>query len=182
MPKRSLFDQLDQAITNLLARPDAPVTAVDPEIAPLVRIASELRDLPRTEFMERLKSEFEEEYCNGNNNRTSRGGPHRRPAPRIAFKNTAKAIEFYKAAFGATETHALCRSAIRSRTPRSTIGDSILLLADEWPEGGRFSAETLGIRRSACALGARRRRLRPARCGGRGDDCPAGEGSVLWPP
>ena len=59
MPKRSLFEQLDQAITQLLAQPDARVGAIDPEIAPLVRIASKLRDLPRAGFMERLKSDLE---------------------------------------------------------------------------------------------------------------------------
>ena len=58
MPKRSLFDQLDQAITQLLMHPNGPFAAVDPEIAPLVRIATELRDLPRTEFMERLKTDL----------------------------------------------------------------------------------------------------------------------------
>ena len=64
-------------------------------------------------------------------------------SPRIAFKNTAKAIEFYEAAFGATE---LMRFAIGDQIPHAeiSIGDSILMLADEWPEGGRFSAETLG--------------------------------------
>ena len=64
-------------------------------------------------------------------------------APRIVFQDTAKAIEFYKAAFGAEEV-------MRFDTPTGIphaeirIGDSTILLADEWPEGGRFSAETLG--------------------------------------
>ena len=64
-------------------------------------------------------------------------------APRIAFKDTAKAIEFYKAAFGATET---MRFELEGHIPHAeiTIGDSVIMLADEWPEGGRFSAETLG--------------------------------------
>jgi PhnB protein len=142
MAKRSLFDQLDQAITQLLTRPDAPVAAVDPEIAPLVRIASELRDLPRTEFMKRLKTDL---------NRSTAMATTTEPvaavrtvaSPRIAFKNTAKAIEFYKAAFGATE---LMRFAIGHQIPHAeiSIGDSTIMLADEWPEGGRFSAETLG--------------------------------------
>ena len=63
--------------------------------------------------------------------------------PRIAFKNTARAIKFYEAAFGAKE---VMRFAIGDQIPHAeiSIGDSVLLLADEWPEGGRFSAETLG--------------------------------------
>ena len=72
-------------------------------------------------------------------------------APRIAFKNTAKAIDFYTAAFGARET---MRFAIGEQIPHAEIeiGDSILYLTDEWPEGGRFSAETLGNSPVAMAL------------------------------
>ena len=72
-------------------------------------------------------------------------------APRIAFKSAAKAIEFYKAAFGARE---IMRFAIGEQIPHAeiTIGDSSIMLTDEWPEGGRFSAETLGNSPVAMAL------------------------------
>jgi|HubBroStandDraft_4_1064222.scaffolds.fasta_scaffold03698_4 PhnB protein len=142
MAKRSRFDQLDQAITQLLVRPDAPVTAVDPEIAPLVRIASELRDLPRTDFMERLKTDLERSTAMATTTEPV-AAVRTVASPRIAFKNTAKAIEFYHAAFGAKE---LMRFAIGDQIPHAeiSIGDSTIMLADEWPEGGRFSAETLG--------------------------------------
>lgn len=64
-------------------------------------------------------------------------------APRIAFKNAAKAIEFYKNALGAKETF---RFEVGSNIPHAVleIGDSSIHVTDEWPEGGRFSAETLG--------------------------------------
>jgi PhnB protein len=150
MAKRSRFDQLDHAITQLLAKPDAPMAAVDPEIAPLVRIASELRDLPRTEFMEHLKNDLKRSTAMATTTeplaavRTS-------AAPRIAFKNAAKAIEFYKAAFGAKEG---MRFEVGGSIPHAElmIGDSVILLTDEWPEGGRFSAETLGNSPVAMAL------------------------------
>jgi PhnB protein len=142
MAKRSLFDQLDQAITQLLTQPDAPAAAVDPEIAPLVRIASELRDLPRTAFMERLKTDLERSTAMATTTEPV-AAVRTVASPRIAFKNTAKAIEFYKAAFGAKE---LMRFAMGDQIPHAeiSIGDSVIMLADEWPEGGRFSAETLG--------------------------------------
>jgi PhnB protein len=142
MPKRSLFDRLDQAITQLLAQPDAPIAAVDPEIAPLVRIASELRELPRSEFMEHLKSDLERSTAMATTTETA-AAVRTVASPRIAFKDTAKAIEFYKAAFGAKE---LMRFETPGGIPHAEIqiGDSILFLTDEWPEGGRFSAETLG--------------------------------------
>jgi PhnB protein len=150
MPKRSLFDQLDLAITELLTQPEARVAEIDPEIAPLVRIASQLRDLPRAEFMERLKSDLERSTAMSTTaepvaaTRTS-------AAPRIAFKSAAKAIDFYKAAFGAKET---MRFELEGQIPHAElmIGDSVILVTDEWPEGGRFSAETLGNSPVAMAL------------------------------
>jgi PhnB protein len=142
MPKRSLFEQLDQAITQLLARPDVPGAQVDPEIAPLVRIATELRDLPRTAFMERLKTDLERSTAMATATESA-AAVRTVAAPRITFKNTAKAIDFYKAAFGAKET---MRFELEGKIPHAeiVIGDSALFLTDEWPEGGRFSAETLG--------------------------------------
>ena len=150
MTKRSLFDQLDQAITQLLAGSTPTVAQLDPEIAPLVRIANELRDLPRTEFMERLKTDLKRSTAMATTTEPV-AAVRTVASPRIAFKNAAKAIEFYKAAFGAKE---IMRFAIGQQIPHAeiTIGDSSIMVTDEWPEGGRFSAETLGNSPVAMAL------------------------------
>jgi PhnB protein len=150
MPKRSLFDQLDLAITQLLTLPEARVAQIDPEIAPLVRIASQLRDLPRAEFMERLKSDLERSTAMSTTAKPV-AATRTSAAPRIAFKSAAKAIDFYKAAFGAKET---MRFELEGQIPHAElmIGDSVILVTDEWPEGGRFSAETLGNSPVAMAL------------------------------
>ncbi len=142
MDKRSLFDQLDEAITQLLAHPIDTVAGVDPEIAPLVRIASELRELPRTDFMERLKSDLKRSTAMATTTEPITA-TRTIAAPRIAFKNPARAIEFYKAAFGAKET---MRFEHEGHIPHAEImiGDSLIVVSDEWPQGGRLSAETLG--------------------------------------
>ena len=64
-------------------------------------------------------------------------------SPRVRVQEHRQGREFYQAAFGAKET---MRFEHEGHIPHAeiTIGDSVLLLADEWPEGGRFSAETLG--------------------------------------
>ncbi len=64
-------------------------------------------------------------------------------SPRLTFKDSAKAIEFYQRALGARE---IFRFEVEGHIPHAeiAIGDSLLMLAEEWPEGGRFSAETLG--------------------------------------
>ena len=63
--------------------------------------------------------------------------------PRLAFKDAAKAIEFYKEAFGARE---IMRFDTGAGIPHAEImiGDSHVMLCEEWPEGGRYSAETMG--------------------------------------
>ena len=63
--------------------------------------------------------------------------------PRLTFKDAAKAIEFYQQAFGAKE---IMRFQVGESIPHAevTIGDSVILVTEEWPEGGRFSPETLG--------------------------------------
>jgi len=64
-------------------------------------------------------------------------------SPRMTFKDVAKAIEFYQAAFGAKETF---RFEVGKGIAHAEIliGDSVVMLAEEWPEGGRFSPETTG--------------------------------------
>lgn len=64
-------------------------------------------------------------------------------SPRLAFRDPAKAIEFYQRALGAKETF---RFQVGDSIPHAElmIGDSSIDVTGEWPEGGRFSAETLG--------------------------------------
>src|SRR5215471_10791937 len=58
MPKKSLIEELDRAMNRLIGNPDEPLPDVDSRIAPLVRIAAELRNLATDEFQERLKQEL----------------------------------------------------------------------------------------------------------------------------
>src|SRR5213080_459575 len=142
MPKRSLTDQLDQAIERMLARPHGELPEVDGSLAPLLQIARQLRDLPRENFKPSLKSDLE---------RTLSMATARQPiaavrtfaSPRLSYKSAAKAIEFYEKAFGAKESW---RFETESGIGHAEImiGDSTVMLCEEWPEGGRYSAETLG--------------------------------------
>jgi PhnB protein len=145
MPEQDYAEQLDRVIDAILANLPAPLPASadsGAELASLARIAAELRGLPRENFKERLISELE-----GRKRMSSVAEPaaeiRTTASPRLTFKDTAKAIEFYKRAFGARETF---RFEGGGHIPHAeiAIGESILMLAEEWPEGGRFSAETLG--------------------------------------
>jgi PhnB protein len=164
MPKRSLnpgnggqnnaeqkkIEQLNQALDTMLARNDGRVRKVGTEIEPLVRIAADLRNLPSATFKARLKSEL------GGKKRMSTvaepvtelvtkpvAAGRMSAAPRLAFRDPAKAIEFYERALGAKEAF---RFEVGGTIPHAElmIGDSPIDITGEWPEGGRFSAETLG--------------------------------------
>src|SRR5580658_5508344 len=160
MPKRSLnpgnggekkidqkkVDQLNKALEVMLARNDGKVPGLDAGIQPLVRIAADLRDLPRDSFKARLKSELGDKK-----HMSTVAEPIAKPVatgrvsafPRLAFRDPAKAIEFYQRTLGAKE---MFRFEVGGQIPHAElmIGDSVIDVTGEWPEGGRFSAETLG--------------------------------------
>jgi PhnB protein len=151
MPKRSLnagngdskkIEQLNNAVDAMFARVDGKAPKVERAIEPLVRIAAELRNLPSASFKARLKSEL------GGKKRMSTvaepvAAVRLSASPRLAFRDPAKAIEFYQRALGAKETF---RFQVGEDIPHAElmIGDSTIDITGEWPEGGRFSAETLG--------------------------------------
>ena len=151
MPKRSLnpgpgnpkqVEQLNKAIDAMLARTDGKAPKTEAGVESLLRVASDLRGLPRESFRTRLKSELQ---------RGKRMSAVAEPvaavrmtaSPRLAFRDPAKAIEFYTQALGAKETF---RFEVGGSIPHAEImiGDSAVDITGEWPEGGRFSAETLG--------------------------------------
>jgi PhnB protein len=152
MPKRSLnpgknepgkIEQLNQAVDAMLARADGKVPGLDASVEPLVRVAAELRDLPREDFKTRLRAELLEGRRTMSTVAEPIAAVRTAASPRLTFRDAAKAIEFYKNAFGAQET---MRFEVGGRIPHAEIkiGDSTVLVTEEWPEGNRFSPETLG--------------------------------------
>jgi PhnB protein len=142
MPRRSLTEQLDEAVQAAINNPAVPIPRGDAGVSPLVRVAVELRDLPRESFKMRLKKNLERSISMATTT-TPTTATRTSAAPRLAFKDAAKAIEFYKKAFGAKE---IMRFDTGRGIPHAEImiGDSVVMLCDEWPEGGRYSAETTG--------------------------------------
>jgi PhnB protein len=146
MPKRSLMDQLEQAVQAVLARTDVQLAprseSFDPRLAPLLSIAGELRNLPRRDFKARLKADLERKSKMENAAKqaissdaskqaeTATGGYHT-IAPYIIVPRAAAFIDFLKEAFDGTE---------RFRVPSAgsnlimhaevTVGNSIIELGD----------------------------------------------------
>jgi len=64
--------------------------------------------------------------------------------PYLCIKGAAEAIEFYKKAFGATETLRLAAPDGKVGHAEIKIGRAAIMLADEYPEMGVLSPKTLG--------------------------------------
>ena len=64
--------------------------------------------------------------------------------PYLCCKDAPAALDFYKKAFGAEETMRMVDDGGRVGHAEIKIGDAVVMLSDEWPEGGVFSPQTLG--------------------------------------
>ena len=69
---------------------------------------------------------------------------HHTVTPYLAVKGGVEALEFYKRAFGATELNRLIIPDGRLGHAEFRIGDSVIMLADEFPEYGGKSPKSLG--------------------------------------
>jgi PhnB protein len=64
--------------------------------------------------------------------------------PYVTVRGAAKAIEFYKAAFGATEVYRLAMPDGTIAHAEIKVGDSRVMLSDENPAWGNVGPQTLG--------------------------------------
>lgn len=151
MPKPSRIDQLNSALDAMLGRTDARGPAVSPEVGALMRIASELRTTPNETFKARLKDELERRAAMSTTGVAAskvKAVPegYRTVTPYLRVKGAVQAIEFYKHAFGATEVMRLAQPDGRIGHAEIKIGDSIVMLSDEFPDYSHdsLSPQSLG--------------------------------------
>jgi len=68
---------------------------------------------------------------------------HHTAAPYLCTRDAARALEFYRQAFGAVEVMRIAMPDGKIGHAEITIGDSLIMIADEFPEHNR-SPQTLG--------------------------------------
>jgi PhnB protein len=147
MPKPNLSEQRDRAILALRAPGPAPRrrdgTAGAAPIAALARVAEQLRGLPRADFKAALQAKLE-----GRTPMASKAvsTPQARQTATayLIVKDAARALEFYKQAFGATEIMRMYGPGENIGHAEIRIGNSAIMLSDEFPDFGAVSAATLG--------------------------------------
>jgi len=127
MANGSLIEQLDQAVDAILANPEAPLPQVSKRIAAQLRIAGELRDLPRADFKARLRSDLERTASMTAKAPTKfREGFHT-ITPYLIVNEAVGLIDFVKQAFGAQEMFRTTGTA-GGMHAEVKIGDSMVML------------------------------------------------------
>ena len=141
-----LAQQLDKAVEKIMSDRESKLPRVNSRIAAILRIASELRDLPAEDFKARLKQDL-----------VSRATPMASVPKKashiptgfhtanacLVVKDAPAAIEFYKEAFGATELMRLDDPSGNIIHAQIKIGDSPIDIAPEQGQHNR-SPQSLG--------------------------------------
>jgi PhnB protein len=151
MAKQTPSEQLDRIVERLLGRPGAPVSRAeaarpfDARFAPMMEVIGGLRDLPRADFKAQLRVNLERRATMAT---SAKAAPEVRATvtPYLSVRGAAAAIEFYKRAFGATEAPGsrFVQPDGRVGHAEINIGGARIMLADEFPEIGFSSPESLG--------------------------------------
>jgi len=129
MPKPSLAERLDQAIEAMLGSGPAPGSA-DVQVQELVRIAAELRALPRREFKESLKADLQRRAQMPTTTvNFIREGFHTL-TPYLVVKGAPAVLEFARQAFGAQEILRVKRPDGNIMHAEFRVGDSMIEIGE----------------------------------------------------
>jgi len=148
-----LAQQIDKAVEKIMSDRESQPPRVNSRIAAILRIASDLRDLPNEDFKARLKKDL-----------VSRATPLA-SAPKqasyipagfhtanacLVVRDAPRAIEFYKEAFGATELMRLDDPSGNIIHAQIKIGDSPIDIA---PEQGKYNRSPQSLGGSTVPIG-----------------------------
>ena len=145
MAERPIIDQLDDAISAVVELNQPDFTGLDQQVAELAALSQDLVWLPREMFMVQLREQL--------TGRNSMSSPVQKqmetPEVRsvslyMTLANASEAIEFYKAAFGATELSRLAEQDGKIGHAEIQIGNTVIMLSDEYPDYGALSPQTIG--------------------------------------
>ncbi len=142
MVKRSLSEQFDEAVQAILENPQARVPQRDAKLVPLVKVAAELRGLPRPEFKARLKSDIERRTAMATATEPVTRVRQTLTA-RLRVKGAREAIEFYKEAFGAVENMRF-ENEFGLAHVELQIGNAVVFLGEEAVDYDAPGPTTLG--------------------------------------
>jgi PhnB protein len=149
MANQTQSEQLDKVIERLFGPADAPLSPSDAArpfdvtLTPVIEMIRDLKNLPRADFRTYLKVDLERRASMASSAKAAQE-VRATVTPYLSVRGAAAAIEFYKKAFGATEVTRLVQRDGRIGHAEINIDGARLMLADEFPEIGFSSPESLG--------------------------------------
>ena len=140
MSERSIIDQLDDAIAALAEgrQPD-----LGSELSALAGVAQELIGLPREAFKAELQGQLTRRDAMSSAAPQAETNAVRSMSLYICVANADAAIDFYREAFGAKELWRIVEGE-KIGHAEIQIGDTSLMLSDEYPDYGTVSPRTIG--------------------------------------
>jgi len=130
MPKRSLAEQLDQAVQALLEHPDSVPSSAGAQLRELLAIASELRELPRPEFKQYLKDDLQRRAAMTATTVNPIPQGFRALTPYLVVQRAAEVLEFARQVFGAQEMERVKRPDGSIMHAEFRVGDSIMEIGE----------------------------------------------------
>ena len=132
MAERSIIDQLDDAVTALLAQREPVVSETDRELAELVAVARELRGLPSEQFRAALRKDLGDNMSTASKQIESESKKFKREGfhtitPYLIVKPADELVDFVKQAFGAVESFRATGSAGGLHC-EVKIGESVVMI------------------------------------------------------
>jgi PhnB protein len=132
MAERNQIEQLNLAVEAMFSGAETP-TALDRPMRELLRIARQLRTLPREDFRQRLKTELKEKTM-----ATTAIQPTVKPiregfhtlTPYLIVNGATQLLDFMKQVFGAEERFRVAKPDGTIMHAEVNIGDSIIELSD----------------------------------------------------
>ncbi|HKE56103.1 MAG TPA: VOC family protein [Pyrinomonadaceae bacterium] len=144
MAERLIIDQLDDAVAEILAGRAPDLTNSDPVVAMLAEMAVDLRGLPTEAFRAQLRQQLGRREEMSSPAQERKAQTVRGLWAHLVFSNASAAMDFYKKAFGATETMRLTEPGGKIGHAEMKIGEATISLSDEYPDYGSLSPQTIG--------------------------------------
>jgi len=144
MAERSIFDQLDDALSALAEGRQPELSNIAPEVLELVDVAQDLVGLPSAQFKAELKQQLTRSEAMSTTALQIDRMAVNSVTPYLSIANASEAIEFYKRAFGAEEVFRLAEPDGKIGHAEIKVGNATLKIADEYPEYGFVGPKTMG--------------------------------------
>jgi PhnB protein len=144
MSERSIIDQLDEAVAALAEGRQSDLSNLGSELSALVGVAQDLIGLPRETFRTELQQQLIRRDSMSSPAPQTETHPVRSMSLYICVANANAAINFYQEAFGAKELWRLVEPGGKIGHAEIQIGNTTLMISDEYPDYNTLSPETIG--------------------------------------